>query len=258
MSIVIAEFSLETDVKYAEQQVRDRTSSARRKFPDTGVEESIIRRIDPADQPVVVVALSADLSPAQIFELADKKVRTKFEQIPSIGQVDIIGGRKREIQVQLDRNKLQDRELSVNGISARIATAGQNIPVGKVEEGKQETVIRTVAEFRELNDIENAIVNFVGNENAVTVKDVGRVVDGLEDEKTRAFYNNYPGWKGPSLGNDFTMACMYALLAHFSTLRTAEKQGGVAPHIIRFSAGTEKKDQMLGRVDEAMHYTAAA
>jgi HAE1 family hydrophobic/amphiphilic exporter-1 len=61
--------------------------------------------------------------------------------------------------------------------------------VGKVEEGKQETVIRTVAEFRELNDIENAIVNFVGNENAVTVKDVGRVVDGLEDEKTRAFYN---------------------------------------------------------------------
>ncbi len=189
VGIVVAEFSLETDVKYAEQQVRDRVSSARRKFPTTGVDESIIKRIDPADQPVVVVALSADLSAADIFELADKKIRTKFEQIPSIGQVDIVGGRKREIQVQLDRKKLKDRELSVNGISARIASAGQNVPVGKVQQGKEEVVIRTVAEFHELTAIENAIVNFVGNENAVTVKDVGRVVDGLEDEKSRAFYN---------------------------------------------------------------------
>jgi hydrophobic/amphiphilic exporter-1 (mainly G- bacteria), HAE1 family len=189
VGIVIAEFSLETDVQYAEQQVRDRVTSARKKFPATGVDESIIKRIDPADQPVVLVALSADLSPAALFDLADKKVKNRFEQVPNVGQVTIIGGRKREVQVQLDRNKLKEKDLSVSAVAGRLGSAGQNVPVGKVDRGKEDTVVRTVAEFRSLSDIENTIVNFVGNDVAVRLKEVGKVVDGLEDEKNRAFYN---------------------------------------------------------------------
>lgn len=189
VGIVIAEFSLETDVKYAEQQVRDRVTSARKKFPATGVDESIIKRIDPADQPVVLVALSADLSPAALFDLADKKVKNKFEQVPNVGQVTIIGGRKREVQVQLDRNKLKEKDLSVSAVAGRLGSAGQNVPVGKVDRGKEDTVVRTVAEFRSLADIETTVVNFVGNDVAVRLKEVGKVVDGLEDEKSRAFYN---------------------------------------------------------------------
>jgi len=67
---VVAEFTLETDVKYAEQQIRDRTSGAKRKLP-TEIEEPVIRRIDPADQPILIVSLAADLDAGKLYELAD-------------------------------------------------------------------------------------------------------------------------------------------------------------------------------------------
>jgi HAE1 family hydrophobic/amphiphilic exporter-1 len=90
-SIVIAEFTLETDVKYAEQQVRDKVSSARRRLPDE-VKESTIRRIDPADQPIMILTLNADLPPGKHFDLADEIVRPKIEQLKQVGLVQVIGG----------------------------------------------------------------------------------------------------------------------------------------------------------------------
>jgi HAE1 family hydrophobic/amphiphilic exporter-1 len=188
VSTVIAEFSLETDVKYAEQQVRDRVSSVKRKLPED-VEEPTIRRIDPADQPIVALGLTADLAEGELFELADKVIRPQIEQINQVGLVEIEGGRKREIRVELDRKKLKEFEVSATQVSSRIGAAGKNIPAGKVDEGKNETVFRTLGEFRNTADLEKTIVNFIGNDVPVTVKDVGQVYDGLEDERSRAFLN---------------------------------------------------------------------
>ncbi len=192
VSTVVAEFVLETDIKYAEQQVRDRLSSARRKFPDD-VEESIIRRIDPADQPILAVTLTADLPEAALFDLADEVIRPKIEQVNQVGLVDIYGGRKREIRVELDRAKLKSHEISASMVANRIKVAGQDVPGGKVDEGKMETVIRTVGEFKTLKDIEGTIVNFFANDVPVSVGEVGVVKDTLEDEKTRTFVNGKKG-----------------------------------------------------------------
>lgn len=188
ISVVVAEFTLETDVKYAEQQVRDKAASARRKIPKDA-KESIIRRIDPADQPVLQIAYSSNLPEGELFKVADTKIRPKIEQINQVGLVEVIGGRKREIRVELDRRKLRAYDISASQVTNRIAAAGMNIPAGKVAEGKLDTVMRTLGEFKSLKDIENTIVNFVGNDVPVSVKDVGHVADSLEDEKSRTFYN---------------------------------------------------------------------
>lgn len=188
LSTVVAEFTLETDVKYAEQQIRDRVSSVRRKLPDDA-QESVIRRIDPADQPILIISLTADLPPAEKFALADDVVKTKIEQIPQVGLVEVLGGRKREIQVKLDRDKLKSAEISASQVANRIASAGQNIPAGKVEEGRAETVFRTLGEFKTIDDIRKTVVNFLGNDVPVTVANVGEVHDGLTDEVTRSYHN---------------------------------------------------------------------
>jgi HAE1 family hydrophobic/amphiphilic exporter-1 len=73
-SVVIAEFYLEVDVKYAEQQVRDHVGSVKSKLP-TDIKEPSIARIDPADQPILQVAVDAGLSPAQLYDLADDKLK---------------------------------------------------------------------------------------------------------------------------------------------------------------------------------------
>jgi HAE1 family hydrophobic/amphiphilic exporter-1 len=192
LSVSVAEFTLETDVRYAEQQVRDRVSAIRRKLPSDS-KEPVFRRIDPSDQPIIILSLTAELSEAQLFDLADQIVRPKIEQIDQVGLVYVIGGRKRELQVRLDRNKLKAHEISATQVAQRIAAAGQNIPAGKVDEGDKQTVLRSLAEFKNLKDIENTVVNFAGNEVPVRVKDLGVVVDGLEDENSRSFANGKKG-----------------------------------------------------------------
>jgi hydrophobic/amphiphilic exporter-1 (mainly G- bacteria), HAE1 family len=188
VSTVIAEFTLETDVKYAEQQVRDRIGTVRGKLP-TEAKEPIIRRVDPGDQPVVVLSLAGNFTESQLFDFADDKVRPIIEQVRQVGTVDVLGGRKREIHVDLDRRKLRSYEVPASLVSQRIATAGQNIPAGKVDRAKSETIFRTLGEFKTIDRVESTIVNFVGNDVPVRVGKLGKVVDSLEDEKSRAFVN---------------------------------------------------------------------
>ena len=132
VSLVIGEFYLGTDIKYAEQQVRDKVSIAKAKLPKE-VDEPIIQRIDPADQPIITLGLSADLSQARLYDLADQVVKNRIQQVNDVGKVEIVGGRKREIQVQLDRFKTNNRELSVSDVAAQISSSGQNVPSGKVQ-----------------------------------------------------------------------------------------------------------------------------
>ncbi|MES2856805.1 MAG: efflux RND transporter permease subunit, partial [Bdellovibrionota bacterium] len=187
-SMVIAEFTLETDVKYAEQQVRDKVSSAMMKLPDD-IQQPVVRRIDPADQPIVILAMTADLPEAELFDLADKIVKPKIEQVNQVGRVQVFGGREREIHIELDRRKLKQYEVSATAVSNRIAAAGANIPAGSFDQAKSELVFRTVGEFSSVKDVGSVIVSFLGNDVPVTVNDVGRVVDTVKDEESRGYYN---------------------------------------------------------------------
>lgn len=74
MGTVIVEFTLKTDVKYAEQQVRDKVSSVKPKLPNDA-KEPVIRRIDPVDQPIVIIALRAELPDAELYDIANEEVK---------------------------------------------------------------------------------------------------------------------------------------------------------------------------------------
>ena len=191
VSTVIAEFTLETDVKNAEQQIRDRVGATKRKLP-VDIKEPVIRRIDPADQPIVILALEGDLKPAQLFDLADETIKSKLQQVNQVGLVEILGGRKREIQVALDRKKLKQREVSASMVSSRLGLAGENIPAGKVDVGEKEVVFRTVGQFTKLDDIRRTVVSFVGNDVPVTIGDLGTVSDSLVDRASYAYVNGKP------------------------------------------------------------------
>lgn len=188
VSVIVAEFDLKVDIKYAEQQVRDKVASARKKLPDD-IDEPVIRKIDPADQPIVTLAVQSDLPDGELFQLVDKKIKPLIEQVNQVGLVEIVGGRKREIKVELDRNKLKQREISASQVSNRLQISGQNIPAGKISSNTSDTVFRTLGEYKTINEIEKTIINFVGNDIPVTVKDIGHVVDSLEERKTYGYYN---------------------------------------------------------------------
>ena len=188
VSSVVVEFNLEVDVKYAEQQVRDRVSNAKRKLP-SDVKEPTIRRISPSDQPIAVITLTADMPMAKLFDLADEVIRPKLEQVQQVGLVTVIGGRKREIHVNLDRKKLKEYELTGTMVSQRIESSGQNIPIGKNEKGESEVSLRTIGEFKSLDDLKNVVINFIGNDVPVSLNKIANVQDSLADETSRTYLN---------------------------------------------------------------------
>jgi HAE1 family hydrophobic/amphiphilic exporter-1 len=188
VSVVIAEFNLDVDIKYAEQQVRDKASSARKKLPET-VDDPIIRRVDPSAQPIMVMAIQSNLTGGKLFDLANEQIRPRFEQVNQVGLVEVVGGRKREVQVQVDRNKIAGRELSLTQIVGALKNTGQNVPAGKVDQSKSELVFRTLGEFNNLDQIRNSIVSFFGNDSVTKLGDVATVTDTVEDEKLRVYIN---------------------------------------------------------------------
>lgn len=189
VSQVIVEFNSEVDVKYAEQQVRDKVNLAKTKLPDEA-DDSLIRKFDPSDLPIMTISLTAaDLGDAQLYDTADQFVKPRLEQVNNVGAIEILGGRKREIHVLLDRKKLRNREISVNQVAAQIGASGENIPSGKVEQGGRELVFRGLGEFQTVQDIGETLVNLFGNEVPTRVADLGEVADTLEDEKSRAYLN---------------------------------------------------------------------
>ncbi len=188
LATIVAEFNLESDIKDSEQQIRDRLSIVKRQLP-LEAKEPIVRRIDPADQPILELALDADLPDAKLYDLADDKIKPKLEQVAKVGLVKITGGRKREIQIQLDRKKLKAHEISVSAIAARLSGSGQDIPSGKKSQGENETIFRTIGQFAAIEDIKNLVLNFYGNDIPTRVEDLGVVSDTLADETTKNFVN---------------------------------------------------------------------
>lgn len=188
LSQVTAEFSMDTDIKFAEQQIKDRVSSIRGKLPE-GIENPLFRTIDPSDQPVLILSMVADLGPAELYDLADNNIRPLIEQVKQVGFVDVVGGRKREIKVDLDRKKLLEARLSATQVSNQIALSGLSIPAGKIGNNSSEMVIRTSGQYDTPEAIAKTVVSFYGNENAVRVSNVAKVSEGLEEEKTRNYVN---------------------------------------------------------------------
>jgi len=179
VATIVIKFKLGIDIKESEQQVRNRISNVRNKLP-SDAKEPVIRRFDPADQPIVNLAINSDLDPATLYDIADEQVKPLFERILDVGLVRIVGGRKKEIQVLVDRKKLQERQLSMVQVAKRIEDTSKDIPIGKYETSQSETVYRTVGEFSKLDQIRDVAVNFIGSDRPVKLSEIGEVRESLE------------------------------------------------------------------------------
>jgi hydrophobe/amphiphile efflux-1 (HAE1) family protein len=188
VSIVMVEFDLKMNLNFAEQQVRAKVTNSMRLLPED-VDAPIIRQISPSDAPIMTLAIRSTLPDAELFDLADERISPRFEQIPQMGQVEILGGRKREIHVNLDRAKLIAADVPATTVVNALKSGGRNIPAGKTNRGAEEITYRTVAEYKTLQDITQTVLRLASITNPVTINQLGKVEDTLEDERSRTRVN---------------------------------------------------------------------
>ncbi len=175
---LVIKFKLGTDIKESEQQVRNRIQNVRNKLP-ADAKEPVVRRFDPADQPIVIIAVNSDMNPADLYDVANEQIKPLFERLLDVGLVRLVGGQKKEIQVLVDKKKLQDRELSMVQVAKKIEETSKDIPIGKYETSEKETIYRAVGEFTSIDQIKDVSVSFVGSDRPVKLSEIAEVKETL-------------------------------------------------------------------------------
>jgi HAE1 family hydrophobic/amphiphilic exporter-1 len=191
LAVVILKFRLDSDIKDLEQQIRNRVGNLRQKLP-LDAKEPVIRRFDPADQAVMRLAVNSGLDEGALFDIVDEKIKPMIDRLVDVGQVSLVGGRKTEIQVLVDRQKLQERRLSMLQVAKRIEETSKDIPIGRIEDAKSETVLRTSGEFANLEDLKRVSVNFLGSDRSVKLTEIAQVKTSLEEQRRKSFLNGRP------------------------------------------------------------------
>jgi HAE1 family hydrophobic/amphiphilic exporter-1 len=185
ISQVIISFLLDKDTDTAAQEVRDKVNGVLPRLPKT-VQQPRVDKMDPDAAPVLSLALSAKSQPVKdITEYADKVLRRKIESVNGVGQVVILGGRQRQINIWLDADRLRGYNLTVTDVSRALQAQNIEIPGGRVDQGPQSITLRTRGRVQTVAEF-NDIVIREKNGHPVRIGDVARVEDGEADAGTVA------------------------------------------------------------------------
>jgi hydrophobic/amphiphilic exporter-1 (mainly G- bacteria), HAE1 family len=190
VSQVFVVFVLERNIDQAAQDVRDKVSRIVGDLP-TGAKPPVIEKLDPDAQAVLTLAISAGRSAREITDTADKEIKQNLESINGVGRVAFIGDRKREIQVVLDGSKVAAYNLSVEAIKNAIGAQNVEIPGGRIDEGKREISLRTLGRVDRVEDFNDIIVG-TSNGLPIYVKDIGSVINGVEEPRSLARLDGQP------------------------------------------------------------------
>src|SRR5688572_19437020 len=190
VSQVFITFLLEKNPDIAAQEVRNKVDLIVNDLPVTA-EQPIVQKLDTDAAPVVRIAVSAPRSAREVTEVADKKIKQQIESINGVGQVTIIGGRSREIQVWVDPDKLRAFNVTVAQVADAVRAQNMEVPGGRVDEGTRELTVRTMGRIVSPAEFNNLVVGSRGN-YAVKLSDVGYAEDGAEEPRTEARLNGQP------------------------------------------------------------------
>ncbi len=186
VSQVILEFELEVNGDKALQEVRDKIATIERNLPD-GIEPPVVQKFDTGAAPVLKVALASDLPIEQLTEISKDVVKQKVQQVQGVGSVDIIGGRERQIKINVDPRKLVGHGITVDDVANAIKAQNIELPAGYFESGGQELTVKTKGEVHSVSEIEEILIP--GRNTGLKIKDVADVVDGVEDARSASFLN---------------------------------------------------------------------
>lgn len=179
VSMVTIAFSLDKDIDVAAQEVRDHLSTAIPELP-RGVDQPIVTKVDPDAAPILLVTLRSPGSVRDVTELADKRVRRLIESINGVGQVTILGGQKRQVNVWLDPLKLSGVGLTASDVQRALGQQNLTVPGGNIETGPRRLSLRVEGRVPTVPDIERIVLQ-EGVDHPTRVGDVATVEDGAEE-----------------------------------------------------------------------------
>ena len=189
-SRVFVQFVLEKDVEVAFNEVQQKVQTIIPNLPVTA-ERPTVLKLDTDAAPVLRITVSGQAPLRDVTQVAKNQIKEKIESVSGVGQITLIGGQERQINIWVDPDRM--RAYSITPVEVNAAVNIQNIefPSGRLDEGEKETSVRTVGKIRQPEDFADVVVATRGGYE-VRVKDIGRVEDGAEEIRSEARLNGRP------------------------------------------------------------------
>jgi HAE1 family hydrophobic/amphiphilic exporter-1 len=191
-SMVRLNFAWGTNLNAAADDVRSRIDRIRARLPEEA-DAPIIYKYDSTSMPIMGIGLEGDFDPVTLREMAQNDLSPRIERVPGVAAVTVDGGLRRQIHVELSREKITALNLSVDRVVNLLRTENQNIPLGEVDEGDSTYLLRSQGQFSSLDDIRNLVVITKGGTVPVYMKDIAEVKDSTEDRRSIMRINGKPG-----------------------------------------------------------------
>ena len=191
ISLITLEFVEGVDIDVATNDVRDKLDMVNSVLPD-GASLPLIFKFSADDMPIMIMAATAQESLPALEKILDDKVATPLARVSGVGTVSIAGAPKREIQVYCDPNKLEAYGLTVSTISSLIAAENRNVPSGTIDIGSNAYSLRVEKEFTSADQILDIVVGH-SQGKTIYLRDVARVIDGVEERYQEAYINGVQG-----------------------------------------------------------------
>lgn len=148
------------------------------------IDDPSINKFSLDDLPIVKIAASSAMKESDFYRLIDEKIKNKISKLPGVGQITLTGGTKREIQVNIDPNKLKSYNIPISSVLQAIQMSNIDFPAGKVETNSGTYSIRLSAKYSSIMQLQNTKIATSPKGGSITVGDVAEIRDGIAEQVT--------------------------------------------------------------------------
>jgi HAE1 family hydrophobic/amphiphilic exporter-1 len=186
---ITLQFNLDRDIDGAALDVQSALSVAARRLPTEMTDPPSFRKVNPADQPILLLALTSKTLPlSAVDEYAESYIAQRLSLLEGVAQVLVFGAQKFAIRIKVDPNQLASMGVGVDEVENAVAAANSNAPVGSLSGAEKTATLQAPGQLSDAAQYRDLIVAY-RNGNPVRLGDIATVVNGVENDKTASWFN---------------------------------------------------------------------
>ena len=190
-SIVMVMMKIGAEVDPVMNEAIRKIQSIRSELPPSALEPAV-SQVSLDELPVITLGVKARMAATELYDELNYRIRPRLSKIDGIGEISLIGGTPREIQVNVQNKKLDNYQLSIMQVVQAIQTSNMDFPAGKLQNEQGKTLLRMSAKYRNAAEIGNLNILQMPDGSLVKLKDIAEVIDVEKEQSTLYRVNGQP------------------------------------------------------------------
>ncbi len=184
----VLEFKMGTDIEVVANDTQKAIDAMAYKLPKD-IEKPIVQKVDLNSEPVLTLAVSGNLPLTETYRLAKDRIKQRLETVPGVAKVTIQGGKEKEIQVEVERSRLEAYGLSINKIVNRLKLENYNVPSGRLSHPETEYTVRLLGQYSSIDEIRELRIPLEGG-GSVALGELAEVKDSFKEVRIYSRLDN--------------------------------------------------------------------